>query len=98
MYALVVCWVLIALMDSRSMSGQIYRVFLRLAVTVAVVSAILWITGIAFWHRSTGTPRTLLIPLGFFLVGVLVVLADRYARRSPPDRLFSFHRNRSGLS
>jgi hypothetical protein len=53
---------------------------LRLVLTVALAFALLRYTGIGLWERPRGTLDDLVIPLRFFGVGLLVVLADRYAR------------------
>jgi len=80
LYALIISWLLIAFNASRSGSDKLHRMILRLAVTVALAFALLWYTGIGFWERPRGTWDDLVIPLRFFGVGLLVVLADRYAR------------------
>jgi len=80
LYVLIISWLLIALNGSRSGSDLLHRKILRLAATVALGCALLWYTGIGFWERPRGTSDDLVIPLRFFGVGLLVVLADRYAR------------------
>jgi hypothetical protein len=79
LYALIISWLLIAFDASRSGSDLLHRKILRLAVTVALGFALLWYTGIGFWERPRGTWDDLVIPLRFFGVGLLVVLAEHYA-------------------
>ena len=81
LYILIISWLLIAFDASRSGSDELHRKILRLAVTVALAFALLWYTGIGFCERPKSTVDDLVIPLSFFCVGLLVVLAHHYARR-----------------
>ena len=81
LYALIISWLLITYSASRSGSDLLHRKILRLVLTVALGFALLWYTGIGYWERPRGTLDDLVIPLRFFAVGLVVILANHYARR-----------------